>query len=93
MVTQKISPQDAAQMIKDTGGKFFTVTFVKRTDNSIRTMNCRRGVKLGIKGTGTRKSRPTGLVTVYDMKNSAYRNINVSGIRSIRMRGTEYKVE
>ena len=91
MVTQTISPQYAAQMIQDAGGKFFTVTFVKRTDNSIRTMNCRRGVKKGVKGIG-QKTKTTGLVTVYDVKNKSYRRINLSGIRSLRMRGTEYRV-
>jgi hypothetical protein len=89
--TKKISPEKAVEMIYDAGSQFFTVTFVKRTDNTLRTMNCRRGVKAGVKGTG-KKSKPKGLVTVYDMKNRAYRRINLSGIRQLRMHGTEYKV-
>ena len=89
--TKNISPQKAVEMIQDAGSQFFTVVFVKRTDNTLRTMNCRRGVKAGVKGTG-KKTKPVGLITVYDMKSKGYRRINLSGIRTIRMRGQEYSV-
>jgi hypothetical protein len=92
-VSKTISPQEAADLIAKAGSKIFTVTFVKRTDNSLRTINCRRGVHKGLKNDGTKKaSKKPGLVTVYDMQLKDYRMINLSGIRTIRMGKTEYQV-
>lgn len=54
---------------KTGGGQLFTVDFVKRGDGTIRTMNCRRGVKKGVKGTGQSYDPKTkNLLTVYDMQ-------------------------
>jgi hypothetical protein len=92
MTTQTISPKQAAEMISNAGGRFFTVTFVKRTNNEFRTINCRRGVSKGVKGTSGRKQKTTGLVTVYDMHKKGYRRINLSGVRDIRMNGVQYNV-
>lgn len=50
-------------------GRIFTVDFVKRTDNTLRTMSCRRGVKKGVKGVGQAYSpAEKNLLTVYDMQ-------------------------
>lgn len=88
-----ITPQQAVDLIAETGSKIFTVTFVKRTDNSVRTINCRRGVHKNLKNDGTKVARKKpGLVTVYDMQLKDYRMINLSGIRSMRMGKTEYQV-
>jgi hypothetical protein len=43
-----ISRPEAKQMIKDTKGKFFTVTFTKK-DGTTRVMNARLGVKAYLK--------------------------------------------
>jgi len=91
MKVQKIQPQDVEKVLDKAGSQFFTVEFVKRTDNTLRTMNCRRGVKKGIKGTGSKKQK-SGLYTVYDMVEKGWRTINVSGVRVIRMKGIEYRV-
>lgn len=36
--------EKARRIIKATGGKFFSVTFTKRTNGQLRTMTCRTGV-------------------------------------------------
>ena len=72
-------------------GTFFTVGFTKRTNNEYRQMNCRLGVQKGLKGTKKNK-RNTGLLTVYDMTKKAYRNINLSGLRWVKLRGETYLV-
>lgn len=58
------------QFLENTeGGQLFTVDFVKRSDGNIRTMNCRRGVKKGVKGTGQAYDpKSKNLLTVYDMQ-------------------------
>jgi hypothetical protein len=49
-------------------GRIFGVDFIKRSDNTVRSMRARRGVSKGVKGTG--QSYTPGqrqLLTVYDM--------------------------
>ena len=92
MQQKTVTPQEAVELISKAGSKIFTVTFVKRTDNSIRTINCRRGVSKGVKGTAKKSAKKPGLITVFDMQLGEYRMINLSGIRTIRMGKTEYKV-
>ena len=91
MITKKISPTEVEATIAKAGSRFFSVTFVKRTDNSIREMNCRRGVKKGVKG-GGRKTRKPGLLSVYDMVEKGFRTINLSGVKRVRIAGVEYRV-
>jgi hypothetical protein len=62
------------QFLENTkGGQLFTVDFVKRTakpgEPSLRTMNCRRGVKKGVKGVGQSYDPASkNLLTVFDMQ-------------------------
>lgn len=62
------------QFLENTkGGQLFTVDFVKRTakpgEPSLRTMNCRRGVKKGVKGVGqSYDPAAKNLLTVFDMQ-------------------------
>jgi hypothetical protein len=50
-------------------GRTFTVEFVKRGDGSLRVMNCRRGVKKGVKGVGMAYNPADyALLNVYDMQ-------------------------
>lgn len=56
-------------MEKTDNGHIFTVDFVKRTNNELRTMSCRRGVKKGVKGVGqSYDPKAKNLLTVYDMQ-------------------------
>lgn len=88
---EKITVAKAEELIKKSNGKFITVSFIKRTNSELRVMNCRVGVKKNLKGTG-RKPK-AGLVRVFDMTKKEYRNINVSGLRTIKALGKEYAIE
>jgi hypothetical protein len=88
-----ISTEEAKQLIKDTKGKFFTVTFTKK-DGTTRVMNARLGVKAYLKGGDLPYDPDTkGLIPVYDMKNNGYRMINVNTISNLKIGSNEYQVQ
>lgn len=62
-------------------GRIFSVKFVKRTNNEIRTMNCRLGVTKHLKG-GEQGYDPKdhNLITVWDLQKKAYRSINLETV-------------
>ena len=87
-MTSVVSKREAAEIIKNyKGGTFFTVTFVKRTDGTVRTMNCRKGVTRGINGHG-RSFDPEqrNLVSVYDVQKQGHRYISLEDIREVKIR-------
>jgi hypothetical protein len=88
-----INKEQAKQLIKDTKGKFFTVTFIKK-DGSERVMNARLGVKVYLKG-GELPYNPDekGLIPVYDVKTGGYRMVNVSTIKNLKIGKNEYNVQ
>jgi len=89
-----ISREDAKKIIKDTKGKFFTVTFIKRTDGSIRVMNARLGVKAYLKGGELPYNpEPKGLIPVFDIQKRAYRMINLDTIVNLKVGNKEYNVK
>ena len=69
-------------LIDSTRGKFFVVQFVKK-DLTVRRMVCRLGVKKWLTGTG-RTLEKENLITVYDVVNKGYRNVNLETIQSIK---------
>ena len=77
-------------------GTFFGVTFVKRTDNTIRDMVCRTGVrvknpKLTPQEAQERRERnlSKGLITVWDAQVREYRSIPVINVLRLKVRGLE----
>lgn len=76
------------------GNQFFTVTFRKRGDGSLRKMNCRKGVKKDVSGEG-RKYDPQNhdLVCVRDVQKKAHRMIPLESITAISITGRTYKVQ
>jgi hypothetical protein len=88
-----ISKAEAKQMIRDTKGKFFTVTFIKK-DGTTRVMNARLGVKAYLKG-GELPYDPEskGLIPVYDVKTGDYRMVNVNTITKLKIGNKEYQVQ
>ena len=88
-----ITTEQAKQLIKDTKGKFFTVTFIKK-DGSTRVMNARLGVKAYLKG-GVLPYNPEekNLIPVYDMQKHAYRIISVGTIKNLKIGNNEYVVQ
>jgi len=89
-----ITKDEARKLVeKEDSGKFFTVTFVKRSNGETRTMNCRTGVRKNLIG-GEMKYIPyeKGLKNVYDVKKRGYRMISLENIKTIKINRKEYKV-
>lgn len=77
--------KSVAQLIRETGGRFFRVSFVKRTNGERREMLCRIGVTKHLRG-GDRAYEPSehNLATVFDVQKKAYRSIPLDGLISFR---------
>jgi len=86
-----VNTTEAVDLIRKSDNKFFTVAFTKRTDNTLRTMNARLNVKKTLKGRGSYYVDPS-LMHVYDMTNKAYRTINLSGMRWLKIKGKTYVI-
>lgn len=88
-----ISKREAAQIIKNTKGKYFTVSFTKK-DGTNRVMNARLGVKVYLKG-GILPYNPDekGLIPVFDAKIKGYRMININTINKLIVDRVEYDVK
>jgi len=93
-VSAIITKDEARKLIEnEDSGKFFTVTFVKRTTGEIRTMNCRTGVRKNLLSNELRfNPAERGLKNVYDMRNRNYRFISLENIKKIKMNKREYEV-
>jgi hypothetical protein len=78
------------EIINNTAGKFFTVTFVKK-DGTIRTMTARTGVRKGVTGQGL-KFNPSerNLKVVWSCDAEAFRMINLNTILGIKFKGKNY---
>jgi hypothetical protein len=92
-----ITTAEAVQILKDHrakgAGRNFGVTFVKRTDNTLKTMNARFGVTAALKGgKAAYKAADKGLMTVYDQNAAGYRTINLAALRSLTVDGEVYAV-
>jgi hypothetical protein len=94
-----ISRTDLIDKIKATDprnsgkGEFFTVTFVKRTDGSTRTLNGRLGVRRYLKGGDLPYDAASKeLLPVFDAQKNGYRMIDLRSILSAKIGGQEYIV-
>ena len=77
-------------------GRFFSVLFIK-ADGSLRSMNCRGGVRKFLKNADanadtTPRKTPDGVFVVFDVKAMQYRSIPMDRILSIRADGAEASV-
>lgn len=88
----EIDKETAKELIFDTKGKFFTVTFIKK-DGSERVMNARLGVKKYLRG-GELKYDPAefNYITVYDMGAKGYRMVNANTIKNLKIGKNEYVI-
>ena len=82
--------------INSTNGRIFTVTFRKRSDGTLRTMNARLGVKSHLNPAATPDpNRPTrdkqhDLVTVFDVQSEGYSCIPLDSIHQITLDGQTF---
>ena len=91
---EQITAEQARTLVENNkDGRIFAVRFIKRTDGTLRSMNCRKGVRKGQTG-GSLKFNPKskGLVVVYDVRIRDYRMISLEGIRSVSMNKRKYQV-
>jgi len=85
---------DILLKIAATKGKIFSVSFIKRTDGSLRRMVCRTGVTRHLKGTGKSRDPALGLISVFDVaRGSGYRSIPKENIIEATIGGQTYKVK
>ena len=63
-------------------GKVFGIKFTKK-DGSLRTMNCRLGVKKYLKGGSNTTSHINKYLTVFSINDGNYRNVNMETVTSI----------
>ncbi len=86
------------------GGRWFTVIFKKRTDGTIRKMNCRRGVTKHLKNFHRDKvdaqwrnedtlCSDKGIVLVWDRGKQAYRSFPVDGVIQVSGAGFVFTVK
>ena len=72
-------------IILSSGGKFVSVTFVKK-DGSLRTLTGRLGVTKHLKG-GVSTLDPNQYITIFDVVNKGYRAVNRETIQSVTFEG------
>ena len=72
--------------IKETNGKFFSVTFTKK-DGTLRKMTARLGVSKGVKGVGhSYVPSDKGLITVYALDVLNFRMVTLDNVKSIKFK-------
>jgi len=88
-----IDKDTAIQMIKDSKGKIFGVTFIKRTTGDKRHMSARLGVSKGVTGEGLKYDPESKqLMTVYDMHKREYRMLNTETLSQLNIKGQTYSI-
>lgn len=92
MNNKKITQEQAAELMKSTEGRIFSVTFQKK-DGSERDMVCRLGVTKHLKG-GELAYEPAeyDLMTVFDLQKNGYRMINLDTVKRVKVDGEEFQV-
>lgn len=73
------------KIIQSSNGKIITVKFIKK-DGSERVLNGRLGVKKFLRG-GEKTVDPSKFITIYDLQNQGYRNINRETILEVKLGG------
>ncbi len=88
--TDTIERSNIAKVIKNTNGRFFGISFVKK-DGSLREMVARTKVHKGLVGGKNTTAHISKYITCYDVKNG-FRNINTETVISITIQGTKYEI-
>ena len=90
----KISRVKAIDLIRGSKGSVFTVTFIKRTNGDVRTMNARIGVSKYVTGEGLKfDPKAYALIPVFEMPKKQYRMVNLEGLTNLVLEGENYDVE
>ena len=106
MTSTVITRPVAVALIKGSGGKLFSVTFIKRKDRSRRRMTARMGVKKGVTGEGLAfNPADHDLLTVHEFVTAParergrvrnletqWRSIPIEGIVTLKVGGKTFEV-
>lgn len=82
-----VPKEQVEQLIEKSNGKFFSVSFVKRTTGEVRNMTARTGVTSHLKG-GKQAYKPADkqLQVVFDVQKQAYRSIPLDAVIEFKCR-------
>jgi len=72
-------------------GRIFRVDFLKKGNNTMRTMLCRRGVKKGVKGTG-KKYTGSELIRVFEF-GGGFKQFSIDNVKTIKKDGIVYRFD
>tara|TARA_R110002020_G_scaffold206273_5_gene411468 strand:- start:2187 stop:2465 length:279 start_codon:yes stop_codon:yes gene_type:complete len=83
----------AQDLIKNSRGTFFSVTFTKKDGND-RVLVGRTGVTKYVTGEGLKYAPADyGLFTIYDIQNAGYRMVNVETMKSLNIFGNKFTIQ
>jgi len=92
-----ITPEQAKELILNSKGKFFSVTFTKK-DKTLRDMNCTLNIQKRLVG-GKSTIQKEYQIPVLDLEvanlkgnDKAIRSFDVNTLTRLKLSGTEYKV-
>ena len=86
-----LSPVEAKEKILESKGKFFTVTFVKKSDGSLRTMNCTLNMQSKLVG-GKGNLQKDYQIAVTDTSKGAIRSFDVNTLTRLNIDHKQYLV-
>lgn len=89
-----ITTDKAKELIKETNGRIFSSTFIKK-DNTIRTLTARLGKRYKSK-TGKAapyKAKEYNLLPVYDMSKKAFRMLNFNTLLTLTINKNTYNIK
>jgi len=86
----RVTNAEAVNEIRKSRG-FMGVKFVKK-DGSIRTLNCRLGVKKHLRGGKDTTHHIPKYITVWSRHDREYRKINANTILAVTTRGNRFEV-
>lgn len=84
-----LTREKVAELVAD--GRFFSVSFIKRTTGDLRTMQARMNVTKHLKG-GVKpySDKSKNLLTVFSVDANGYRSIPIDAIQSMKVKGQTY---
>ena len=91
---QTINRNKAKELIKESKGKIFSTTFLKK-DNTIRTLTSRTGKQYKSKTGKKAPYKPSdyNLVALYDMRKKAFRMLNLNTLLTLSINKEKYLIE
>ena len=89
-IMKALTREQLVSKIASTGGKFFSVTFIKKNGEE-RLMNARTGVVKSLNG-GQSNLDASKYITVFDVQADGYRAVNKDTIKQVVFGGESFKL-